>query len=232
MSMLNDTPAIKIDAPDQDDRKEYEQRLHEAIQHMEALPPSASPVDKARIDLDIAEAKTGLANTAEAWELARRAFDTFIENGQWQDAIESCEVMYQTGEPANIVALCHGIWLSVTYPVKPQTTITMINYMIDETPDNSDGAAVAAAVAHYIAGIRASDEEYESLSFLTRNLLVKVAERHSQIKSQEELDMWMMKLELNDPEVFLPRLGRVLDIIVIDQWWIDRDQLRSQIPDQ
>jgi hypothetical protein len=230
--MANETSAIKIDAPDHDDRVEYEKRLHEAIQHLEALPVSATPTDKARINLDIAEAKTGLGQTAEAWELARSAFDTFIENENWQDAIESCEVMYQTGEPANITALCHGIWLSVTYPVKPQTTITMVNYMIDETPDNSDGAAVAATVAHYIAGIRANDAEYESLSFLTRNMLVKVAERHSQIKSQEELDMWMMKLELNDPAVFLPRLGRVLEIIVIDQWWIDRDALRSKLPDQ
>ena len=230
--MSNNDSAIKIEAPDHDDRVEYEKTLREAVSRLESLPASATAVDKARIDLDIAEAKTGLGETAEAWELSRAAFDIFMENEMWQDAIESCEVMYNTGAPANIVALCHGIWLSVTYPVKPQTTITMINYMIDETPDNSDGAAVAAAVAHYIAGIRASDEEYESLSFITRNMLVRVAERHSQVKSQQELDMWMMKLELNDPQVFLPRLGRVLDIIVIDQWWIDRDALRAKLPQE
>ena len=230
--MSNDSNVIKIDAPDHDDRLAYEKTLRDAVNRMEALPSTATPVDKARIDLDIAEARIGLGEAAAAWELSRKAFDTFIDAELWQDAIESCEVMYNTGAPANIVALCHGIWLSVTYPVKPQTTITMINYMIDETPNNSDGAAVAAAVAHYIAGIRASDEEYEGLSFLTRNMLVRVAERHSQIKSQQELDMWMMKLELNDPQVFLPRFGRVLDIIVIDQWWIDRDALRARLPQE
>ncbi len=230
--MSDEKPAIVVDAPDHDDRVEYEKQLREAVSRAETLPPVATPVDRARIDLDVAQARTGLGETAEAWELARKAFDVFIDAESWQDAVEACEVMYNTGEPANITALCHGIWLSVTYPVEPQTTITMINYFIDETPDNSDGAAVAAAVAHYVAGVRASDEEYESISFLTRNMLVRVAERHSQVKSQEELDMWMMKLELNDPKVFLPRFGRVLDIIVIDQWWIDRDALRAKLPQE
>ena len=228
--MSDEKPAIIVEAPDHDDRIEYEKQLREAVSRSETLPPAATPVDRARVDLDVAQARTGLGETAEAWELARRAFDTFIEAEAWQDAVEACEVMYNTGEPANITALCHGIWLAVTYPVDPQTTITMINHFIDETPDNSDGAAVAAAVAHYVAGVRAADEEYESISFLTRNMLVRVAERHGKVKSQEELDMWMMKLELNDPKVFLPRFGRVLDIIVIDQWWIDRDALRAKLP--
>ncbi len=228
--MSDDNKSIIVEAPDHDDRVEYEKHLREAVNRLETLPPGATPVERARIDLDIAQARTGLGETAQAWELARKAFDVFIENESWQDAVEACEVMYNTGEPAAVVALAHGIWLSVTYPVDPQATITMMNYFIDDTPDNSDGAAVAAAVAHYVAGIRAPDDQYESLSFLTRQMLVKVAERHSQVKSQEELDMWMMKLELNDPKVFIPRMGKVLDIIVIDQWWIDRDALRAKLP--
>ena len=30
---------------------------------------------------------------------------------------------------------------------------------------------------------------------------------------------------------FLPRLAKVLDIIVADRWWFDRDKLRRLIPD-
>lgn len=229
-SMNDISKAIEIEAPDQDDRIEYEKSLRNAVAKMEALPPTATLADKSRIDLDIAEAKTGLGETAEAWELARNAFDIFMEEELWQEAIEACEVMYKTDAPAAVTALCHGIWLSITYPVNPQTTITMLNHFIDDTPDNSDGAAVAAAVAHYIAGVRASDEEYEGLSFLTREMLVRVAERHSNVKSQQEFDIWMARLELNDPKAFLPRMSRILDVLVLDQWWIDRDALRAKLP--
>lgn len=225
-----DSGPISFDATSDESRSEYDRQLHLALQRLEILPETATDLDRAKIKLDIAEARTGLGETAQAWDIARQAFDSYIEAEQWQEAIEATEVLYQTNEPANIVALAHGVWLSITYPVKPQTTVTMLNYVVDETPDNSDGAAVAAATAHYIAGVRTPDDDFENLSFMTRNLIGKVAERHSNVTSQDELDKWMTKLEINDPKSFLPRMGRVLDIIVIDQWWIDRDALRRKLP--
>jgi len=32
--------------------------------------------------------------------------------------------------------------------------------------------------------------------------------------------------------LFLPRLGMVIDVIVQDNWWIDRDALRARLPVQ
>jgi hypothetical protein len=41
----------------------------------------------------------------------------------------------------------------------------------------------------------------------------------------------MERLELLDPDVFLPRLALVLGAIVpADDWWFDRDALREKIP--
>jgi len=45
------------------------------------------------------------------------------------------------------------------------------------------------------------------------------------------IDMWVERLELNQPEKFLPRLGMMLDIIVGDKWWVDRDALRGGLPE-
>ncbi len=215
-----------------DDRAAFEQALQAAEARRAALPVDAPPVERARADLDIAEAQSGLGQQEAAWNLARAAFDVFVEHEAWQDAVEACEVMYRTEQPACLVALAHGVWLAVTYPIAPQTTVTMLNYIIEETPPQADGAAVAAAAAHYIAGVRADDHEFESLTFLTRNMLVRVAERHSNVNSQEALDAWMARLELNDPERFLKRLGMVVEAIAGGQWWIDRDALRARLPDQ
>ena len=146
------------------------------------------------------------------------------------EAVEACNVLFQCEQPASIVALGQGVWLAITYPIEVDTTVAMLNHIIDETPVDSDGAAVAAACAHYIADIRASDEKHESITFLTRHLLTQVAQRHSQVKDQEQLDAWLMRLELKDPAVFLPRLSQVLNVMVVDQWWFDRDELRSQLP--
>ena len=114
-------------------------------------------------------------------------------------------MLYRTELPAAVVALGHAMWLSVTYPVDPELSIVMMKNLIDDTPAKSDGAAVAAATAHYIADLRLKDEKRESVMFLTKNLITQVAERHSNVKDQGQLNFWMDKLELNDPADFLPK---------------------------
>jgi hypothetical protein len=139
--------------------------------------------------------------------------------------------MYQCDLDDSIIALANGIWLSVTFPVNPATTIAMLQHIIDETPDNSDGAAVAAITAHYIADLRAEGEKAESLKFLATQMIATVAKRHSQVTDQEMLEFWIERMELKDPAIFLPKLAKMLEIIVADKWWFDRDELRQQIPD-
>jgi len=221
---------INSSSPDQS-KEEIQAYLDKKQAAYDALEASAEPLDRARLQLDVAEALIGTGRADESWEKARSALDTFIELEQWQDAVESCDVLYQSAQPASIVALAHGVWLSVTYPIDPTLTVNMLNYVIDETPAKADGAAVAATVAHYIADIRAAGDQHKSLTFLTKQLLANVAKEHSDVVDQEGLTLWMERLELLDPDVFLPRLSLVLGAIVpVDEWWFDRDALRNKIP--
>ncbi len=212
--------------------EEITKYLEEKQAAYEALDDSADPVERARLQLDVAEALVGVNRADESWEKARSALQVFLDAGEWQDAVESCDVLYQSAQPASLTALAHGVWLSVTYPVEPQLTVNMLGYIIDETPPDADGAAVAAIVAHYIADIRADDDKHESLTFLTQQMLANVAEAHSSVKDQDAMNAWMERLQLKDPADFLPKLSLVLGAIVpSDQWWFDRDALREQLPD-
>lgn len=211
-------------------RHELMERLSASKEHLSNLPADADAIERAKIELDIAELLLALDQKEESWNKARELFDLFLEKENWQLAVEACNVMYQTEQPASIVALGHGVWLAVTYPIEPDTTIAMLNHIVDETPKDSDGAAVAAMTGYYIADIRASDENHDSLTFLAKTILGNVAKRHSNVQTQKEMDIWLQKLELNDPEVFLPRLSLVVNSIVEDNWWFDRDELRSKLP--
>lgn len=226
-----DIPIIDSSASGQS-FEEIQKYLEEKQAAYDQLDENADPVERARLQLDIAEALIGVNRADESWEKARTALDVFMQAEQWQDAAESCDVLYQSAQPASLIALAHGVWLAVTYPVEPQLTINLLGYIIDETPPNADGAAVAAIVAHYIADIRADEEKHESLTFLTRQMLANVAEAHSSVKDQEAMDVWLERLQLKDPAVFLPKLSLVLGAIVpADEWWFDRDALRDKLPD-
>jgi hypothetical protein len=106
-----------------------------------------------------------------------------------------------------------------------------LSHIVDDTPDDSDGAAVAAATAAFIADVRSeAGPDRDRLTFFAQQLLGRVARRHSQIESQDQFDLWIERLELDDPDKFLVRLRNVVDVLVQDQWWFDRDALQAQIP--
>ncbi len=206
------------------------QQMIDLTKKLEAVTETDS-IKRADVLLNLANSELGQNKMQECWSHAKQAFDIYIKHESWEEAVESCDLMYQTELPSSISALGHGVWLAVTFPVSAQHTINILNNIIVETPDNSDGAALAAIVAHYVVDLRCEGKQKQDLQFITLNLLGKVAKRHSQVESQVGLDVWMDKLELRNPDVFLPRFSLVISTIVGETWWFDRDDLRAKIPD-
>jgi hypothetical protein len=227
----NSSTEAPVQAIDQSESiQEIRAALVKARQYLRSIPDDAKPVDRARALLDVAELQLGLGQGADAWRHAREAFSVFIDYEHWQDAVEAADILYQCNQPDSIAALGQGIWLAVTYPVKAQSTVTLLDHVIDETPDDSDGAAVAAMAAHYIADLRTEGEEKTSLSFLTTQMIARVAKRHRGIEDQETLNVWIEMLQLNDVPELLKRLATIVDVMVADKWWFDREELRARLP--
>ncbi len=213
-----------------EERAGMKKHLAEKLQELSALPGAAT-LPHARRQLDVAEILNALERKKEAWDIAREAFATAMQQESWQDAVEACDVLYQAGQQDSIAVLGMGIWLAVTFPVDPELTVAMLIHLVDETPAASDGAAVAAITARYVVDLRADDDKHESQSFLVDNLIAMVAKRHSNVQDQNAMNSWLDRLELRDPAVFLPRMAMVVNAIVGDKWWFDRDELRAKLPD-
>ena len=231
---MNQENEEKLDFIETSDAKESREFLAEKVteltEKLANLPSVVEPMERGRVLLDLANAELGVSQMSEVWNHAKAAFDICIANEEWQLAVEACDLLYQTELPSSIIAMGHGVWLSVTYPVEPEYSINMLNYVINETSDDADGAALAAVVAHFIVDHRSDGKKRDDLKILTSNMLAKVALRHSKVETQVGLDVWMDKLELREPDVFLPRFGMVVGAIVGDgNWWFDRDALRAKI---
>ena len=210
--------------------KVLELQFKELEQQIEALGTDAPLDERLRLTLDMCYSMLQANMGQEAWDLARKTLDQAVGDELWLRAVEACDVMFQTEATEAVKALAHGIWLGVTFPVDPELSVAMLQHLIDDSPDRSDGAGVAAATACYLVDLRAVGKQRDELMFFSNQLLGQVARRHSQVEEQEIFDFWVQKLELDDPEKFLPRLAQVLDIMTGGQWWFDRDELRSRIP--
>ena len=207
--------------------------LNEKQTLLSQLNPKSAPLERANLQLQIAEIMLDIAENGmpeASWGLAKEAFNLYMDNDEIESAVNALDCLYQTELPSAVVALGHAMWLSVTYPIDTELSILMMKNLIDDTPAKSDGAAVAAVTAHYLADLRLQGEKRNSVMFLTTNMITQVAERHSNVKDQGQLNFWMDKLELNDPQLFLPKLAQIIDAIVVENWWFDKDELRAKLP--
>ena len=208
-----------------------EQRLSEVLERLRTL--KANDVDvlaRADLLLDAGRLLVELGRGEEAWERGRAAFDLYASAESWEGAVQACDVMFQADRPESLAALGQGLWLTITFPMDPELSVAMLQHVIDETPPDSDGAAVAAVVARYLVDMRAQDRQREDLEFYTNQMLATVARRHSDVDDQQAFDAWFRRLELNDPALFLPRMRNVVDVLVQDEWWIDREELQKKLP--
>jgi len=231
MSEIDKQKQDFIETSDAKESREFlADKVVQLTAQLDALPAVVEPMQRAGLLLDLANAELGMTQMSDVWNHAKAAFDVCIAHEEWQLAIEACDLLYQTELPSAIVALGHGVWLSVTYPVEPEYSINMLNNVINETMDDADGAALAAITAHFIVDQRTEGKKRDDLKVLTSNMLAKVALRHSKVETQLGLDVWMDKLGLREPDVFLPRMSMVVGAIVGDgNWWFDRELLKSKI---
>jgi hypothetical protein len=229
---MSDTTPIEF-TEGQDSRQLLKNELAQRQAALMQLTPAHNPLERANVQYEIADIMLELDEPGmreASWGMTRESFEIFRDHEMWEEAVRCCDVLFRCELPASVPALGNGLWLAVTYPIDPQLTLIMLNHLIDATPPQADGAAVAATVAHYIADLRLEGEKRDSVMFLTSAMLSKVAERHSNVTSQEAMTMWLNRLDLLNPKVFLPRLGQVIDAIVEGQWWYDREVLRSRLP--
>jgi len=206
-------------------------KMEEFNDQIKALPTDAPLDQRFQLILDKAYTLLELNRFEEAWREAQGIFDQTISEALWLRAVECCDIMFQADQPDSLKALAHGIWLGVTFPIDPELSVAMLQHLVDESPDRSDGAAVAAATANYIIDLRAKGKQREDLQFFAMQLLGQVARRHSQVEEQDIFEFWVQQLELDNPDKFLPRLAKVLDVLTDNDWWFNRDALREKIPE-
>ena len=221
-------------ADDSSDAKESTGMLERLVADLRGqlagLSAGAETLRRADLQLQLGRALVRLEQRPAAWAAAREAFDLYMAEQAREGAAQACDILFLAEQPQSLAALGQGIWLAVTYPVDPELSVALLQHVVDETPPDADGAAVAAVTAYYLADLRARDPQREHLLLYANQMLATVARRHSGVDGQEAFNKWIEDMELNDPALFLPRLRNVVDVLVQDDWWFDRDALQAALP--
>jgi len=223
-------PDIEDSTELEDIREQWQTELVSYRQQLADLPADATALQRGAIQLEIGDRQARLGEGAEAWRTARPLVDLYLGEQDWPHLVEALEILFRADQSGSLVALGHGIWIAVTFPIDPVVTVVMMQHLVDASPTDSNTAAVAATVAHYIAAIRGEGGDGDDLTDFTEQLLLLVAGNQG-ITGQEPFAGWMHHNGLQEPAEFIPRLGEAVDNLVVGDWWFDRDDLRRLIPD-
>jgi hypothetical protein len=233
LKFIKEDPSVG-NADDSSDAKESTGMLKRLVADLQgqlaALSPGAETLRRADLLLQLGRARVRLEQRPEAWAAAREAFDLYLAEQAWEGAAQACDILFLSDQPQSLAALGMGIWLAVTYPVDPELSVALLQRVVEETPPDADGAAVAAITAVYVVDLRAREPQREHLLIYANQVLATVARRHSGVDGQQAFNRWIEDMELNDPALFLPRLRNVVDVLVQDDWWFDRDKLQAALP--
>ena len=220
-----------FDAEEAEDLYANEEQLSAKLEFYEkqlADQDDSTPVEE-RLNtlLEIARIQVERYQGEDAWNKAMQAFDLAKDNQRWEHAVEACDAMFLSEGPESLKALGHGIWLGVTFPIDPELTVAILQHLVEESPKGADTKAYAAAVAHYITSVRRGADD--DLTFFASQMIASVADEHSHVTDQSSFDLWRRTLQLDKPEVFLTKLSGAVDQLVGEDWWVDRDEIRSRI---
>jgi len=233
LKYIKEDPGVG-NADDSTDAKESTGMLERLVAdlrgQLEALSAGAEALRRADLQLQLGRALVRLEKRPEAWAAAREAFDLYMAEQAWEGAAQACDILFLAEQPQSLAALGQGIWLAVTYPVDPELSVALLQHVVEETPPDADGAAVAAVTAYYLVDLRARDPQREHLLLYANQVLATVARRHSGVDGQQAFNKWIEDMELSDPALFLPRLRNVVDVLVQDDWWFDREKLQAALP--
>ena len=233
LKYIKEDPGVG-NADDSTDAKESTGMLERLVAdlrgQLEALSAGAEALRRADLQLQLGRALVRLEKRPEAWAAAREAFDLYLAEQAWEGAAQACDILFLSDQPQSLAALGQGIWLAVTFPVDPELSVALLQHVVDETPPDADGAAVAAVTAYYLVDLRAREPQREHLLVYAGQVFATVARRHSGVDGQQAFNKWIEDMELSDPALFLPRLRNVVDVLVQDDWWFDREALQAALP--
>lgn len=233
LKYIKEDPAVG-NADSSEDAKESTGMLERLVADLRGqlaeFSAAAETLRRADLLLQLGRALVRLEKGPDAWAAAREAFDLYLTEQAWEGAAQACDILFLSDQPESLAALGQGIWLAVTYPIDPELSVALLQHVVDDTPPDSDGAAVAAVTAYYLVDLRAREPQREHLLIYANQVLATVARRHSGVDAQQVFNQWIEDMELNDPVLFLPRLRNVVDVLVQDDWWFDRKALQASLP--
>lgn len=164
-----------------------------------------------------------MGNPNRQLELNLRAAHAFGQVQAYRDLFTILNNLGRTAVDNPLGYQAQALWLSLRIQVPLEREIQVIDALFQRVPQDDALESLLAARAKFLCVCAQRGQghpQLEQLLELTNKLLLMAAGAQG-ITTQETLKTWFTEQQLNDPEIFLPRLNDRLEALIADDWAFD-----------
>lgn len=128
-----------------------------------------------------------------------------------------------TAETDSQVYLAQALWLGLRITSPLVDLVNLLRFFFNQVPQGDEMEALLATTALFFCQMRGEGHpQIEELRNTSLTLLATAAAAQGiTCENLEELANWMAQQQLNDPQLFIPRLNQQLEAMVGDRWLFD-----------
>ncbi|MBF0583137.1 MAG: hypothetical protein HQL80_02745 [Magnetococcales bacterium] len=166
-------------------------------------------------------------SSEEEWRLNKAAVGRFSRNGQWKEALELLTALSKKQKSHEIYkALAMRVWIALKTDAAVTDVVLALFHLLNTLGPQHEVAGPIAALAHLMAKHRTPDHPDRALAQGQSQQMFSLVMDSVGIVGDDAFKKWVAQNRLDDPEYYVPIVLNCLEVMVGDEWWIDREALQ------
>ncbi len=166
--------------------------------------------------------------SAEEWRLNKAAIARFSRSGQWQEVLDLLTDLSKKQRNHEIYkALAQRVWVGLKSDAPVTEVVLALYHLLNTLGPRHEVAGPIVALAHLIAKHRTPEHPDRALAQAQSQQMFALVLDTIGIVGDEAFGKWVAHNHLDDPNHYIPVVLNCLEIMVGDDWWIDREALQK-----
>lgn len=163
-------------------------------------------------------------------EESKLAIKSHCKNGEWDEVLKlltKLSTKHRTHEMYK--ALAQRVWVALKSDAVSSDVVLSLFHLLNTLGPRHDVAGPVVALAHLMAKHRTPDHHESALAKAQAQQMFGLVLDDAGVKGDRAFGIWVAHHKLDDPNHYVPIVMNCLEIMVGDDWWIDRELLQKDM---
>ena len=177
-----------------------------------------------------AAAQMGKPTPEEEWQMNIRAVRHLSRVGNWPEVLKLLRNLSTKNQnPEVYKALGQQIWVALKSDAPAVDVVQSLFHWLNTLGPAHELAGHVAALANLVVQMRTPDHPEQGLAQGQAQQMFSLVCGTLGIEGREAFDAWVRAKHLDDPDQFIPVVMEGLELMVGEEWWIDRQALHREM---